>query len=371
MKKYIPAYAVAAALAIGMPVAKAAIPLGDYVTFSGFGTVGAVETSSDQGLFGRDLQSGGANKNPSFNVDSNLGLQLNATATSWLSGTFQVLAEDRNRDYIQPNVQLAYVAAKPIDNVTVRVGRVNAPLFAVSESLFIGYANTWLRAPNEVYALAVFSTVNGVDATYRLDMGSTALSLSAITGKSSAVLAGQPERIHNLEGLNLQLETEWATYRYGYTKARFDVPGVFVFNDRYSFSGLGVSVDHNNIIAQSEFVKRTSEGSPTIIDSDGWYVMGGYRFGSLAPYAIFSKTFRATPNPIPVTVGPQKTTALGLRWDAFTSADIKFQIERVDTFDTVGISFTTRAVPDPFGPPLLAPVANPVTAFSVAVDFTF
>ena len=131
-------------------------------------------------------------------------------------------------------------------------------------------------------------------------------------------------------------------------------------------------MDHNDIIAQSEFVERRSSKSPTVIDSDGWYGMGGYRLGAFVPYAIYSRTWRVTSHPFPILQGAQKTAALGLRWDAFASADIKLQVQRVDTFGTLGVSFTTPELPPtPFGPPLPAPVTNPVTAFSVAVDFTF
>ena len=100
-----------------------------------------------------------------------------------------------------------------------------------------------------------------------------------------------------------------------------------------------------------------SGSNAALIDADGWYAMGGYRVGTWLPYASYSST---KPN---VTAkvhaaGPQDTTAIGARWDVLKAVDVKFQLERIDTKGTRGISFT-------------AVVARPVTAASVTVDFVF
>ncbi len=62
---------------------------------------------------------------------------------------------------------------------------------------------------------------------------------------------------------------------------------------------------------------------------------------------------------VPLISNIQKTVAAGLRWDAFSSVDFKFQVERVNTDGTPGISFSN---PDLAGALRFdVPVTHPVT----------
>jgi hypothetical protein len=376
MKKLVPPAAAALALLGAAPAAFAATQIGEYLSFSGFGTVGAVQTDSDEGKFGRDRQPGGATKSASLDVDSNLGLQLTATATPWLSATVQGLAAMRDKAHIEPAVEWAFVTVKPIDGLSLRGGRMPNQVFAASDSRNIGYANTWLRAPNEVYALNTFQSIDGGDVTYRQTVGPVALSATGFAGKSKFTAFGQDGKVTGLKGLNLQVETDWATFRLGRLSADVDVPGAGIHRDGYTFSGLGVTVDRGNVVAQAEYVTRRASlpQSAPVVDADGWYVLGGYRFGAVLPYLIVASTKSKDTTGFPLrTSGEQKSTAFGLRWDAFKQAALKFQIERIDTNNTKGISFTTPQTPPalPFLPPGNAPITKPVTALSIALDFTF
>jgi hypothetical protein len=350
--------ALASATAISASSAFAATPIGDYLNFSGFGTLGAVATSTDEAEFKQANQSAGANKGGSAIVDSDFAMQLTATATPWLSGTVQMLSIARGMPHLTNEFEWAYVKVKPMDGLTLRGGRMALPMFAVSDSRNVGYANNWLRAPGEVYALALFSGLRGGDVTYTAPIGSTTLTASAMAGKTGGDRS--PERSQTLEGnqlrgLNLTWETEWATFRLGQIRTKVPLPG---FVDSYKFTGAGVMVDRGNIVAQAEYVTRRSAKLPGVVNSDGWYVLGGYRFGQLLPYASYASSRPKVGGSPFYTSGPQHTTAIGLRWDAFKSADVKFQLERIDTQGTAGVSFT-------------APVNKPVTAASVAVDFVF
>jgi hypothetical protein len=370
MKKNHPvAVASALALLVAVPEAGAATQLGEHLSLSGFGTLGAVRTNSNEGQYGKDRQIGGADRKVNYDVDSNLGLQMTATATPWLSATAQLLAAKRKKNHIEAEVEWAFVTVKPMDGLALRGGRMAAPLFAVSDSRNVGFANTWMRAPNEVYALNLFSTMDAIDATQRWSFGSVALTASAFAGKTDFKVNGNDAKAKRLKGLNLLLDTEWATFRVGQAMTDISIPAVGVFNDRYTFSGFGVVVDRDNIVAQVEYVKRKSELAPASVNSKGWYVMGGYRFGAFTPYAFISDVTPQTT----VFDGAQRTKALGLRWDAMSFAALKFQFDRVDTKGTKGVSFATAPTPPsaPGLPPGQASVTKPVNVFSVAVDFVF
>lgn len=372
-RNHLSAACAAALMSMGQP-GYAATALGEYFTFSGFGTVGAVQTNSDEGKFGRDRQVGGADKSVSFDVDSNLGLQLTGTATPWLSATVQALAAKRDKDYLEADIEWAFVKIKPLSNLSIRAGRMAAPVFAISDTRNVGYANTWVRAPNEVYALNLFHVLNGADITYRQTLGPVALVATGFGGKSSFIAFGGADAdCENIRGLNLQLETAWATFRYGKVDTKVVIPAIREKGDPYTFSGYGITVDRDNIVAQAEKVRRTSQHQPTGVNADSWYVMAGYRFGVVLPYFIVSNTEPQYPR-IPFYVSAvQKTKAIGVRWDAFNSAALKFQIDRIDTDNSKGISFDTPSVPPGFpgAPPGNKIVTKPVTAISIALDFTF
>jgi len=322
--------------------------------FSGFGTVGVVRTNTDQAQFGRDRQSyGGADTNATANVDSNLGLQATATVNKWLSGTVQLLTIKRTtEDHLTTEAEWGFVKVVPMQGLSVRGGRLAVPMFLVSDSRNIGYANNWLRAPNEVYGLVSFRRLQGFDVSYQMPIGSTTLTMTALTGTSVTKYGTTHFNMKDVRGANLQLETDWATFRVGKVEAKYDT----VAAPAYSFTGVGVSVDHNNIVAQAEYVQKRAP-TVTFAEADGWYAMGGYRYAAFLPYVSHASTKPKTVQPSN-TSGTQKTTAVGLRWDAFKSAALKFQLEHIDTAGTKGVSFS-------------GPVSSPVTAASASVDFVF
>jgi hypothetical protein len=54
-----------------------------------------------------------------------------------------------------------------------------------------------------------------------------------------------------------------------------------------SFTSVGLAVDWNSFIGQSEFAKRRTDGF--LADTTSWYVMGGYRIGKFTPYYTHAK----------------------------------------------------------------------------------
>ena len=339
-------------------------------TFSGFGTFGIVQTDTDDAQFVRDLQPKGATTHARFDVDSNIGLQLSARPTKWVSATVQLLGMQRSHRTTSLEVEWAYVLLEPVSGLSLRGGRMALPMFAISDFRNVGYANTWVRPPDEVYGLALLHQLEGGELTYRKAIRGTSLSVSVLLGQSFiSVPDGIQVEVKNVKGVNALWETDWLTVRAG------QVTGEAAFAtlpDRYTFSDFSLSTDRNNVVAQVEYVTRRSKVASDAVSADGWYMMGGYRFGKLLPYIIYSKTTSDNPSfPFHLT-GEQSTVAMGLRWDAFRSVAFKFQLERADTHGTSGISFVTPGIPGPPGaPPVSLPVANPVVIGSIAVDFVF
>jgi Gram-negative porin len=346
----------------------AATQLGDYFSFSGFGTLGLVQTDTNQGQFIRDDETSGATTHASFNVDSDLGLQGTVQPTKWLSATVQLLSKERTDKNISTEVEWAYAKVEPVEDLTFLVGRMDLPMFLVSDFRDVNYANTWVRPPNEVYGQALLHQLEGGEARYRLPIKSTTLSLMVLAGKSQLDLNALGELdVKNVRGWNAQWETDWVTLRAGRVWGQVSVGST----DRYTFTGFGATVDRNNILFQSEYVTRRTECCASVADANGWYALAGYRFRPFLPYVSYAKAEDSLPSAFHLT-NPQSTVAAGVRWDAFKSADLKFQVERVNTYGTSGISFSTPALPSAgFGPPGSAAITKPVMVFSLAMDVVF
>jgi hypothetical protein len=357
-----------ATLISGASQSFAATQLGDYFSFSGFGTLGIAQTDTNQGQFVRDDQLNGATTHASFNVDSNLGLQGTVQPTTWLSGTVQLLSKERAEKNISTEVEWAYAKLEPVKGLTFLGGRMALPMFLVSDFRDVNYANTWVRPPNEVYGQALMHKLEGGEVRYRLPIKSTTLSVMVLAGKGHLeALSGMTVNVNNVRGWNAQWDNDWVTLRAGRVWGEVSVGTT----DRYTFTGFGATLDRNNIFLQSEYVTRRSECCASIVDVNGWYALAGYRFRPFMPYVSYAKAEDSLPSPFHLT-NPQTTVAAGVRWDAFKSADLKFQVERVNTYGTSGISFSTPEVPNSgFGPPLIAGITRPVMVFSLAMDVVF
>jgi hypothetical protein len=270
-----------------------------------------------------------------------------------------MLSIARGEKHLTNEFEWAYVKVKPMEGLTLRAGRMALPLFAVSDSRNVGYANNWLRAPGEVYGLGNFQGLGGADVTYAAPIGSTTFTATAMAGNTSTARtpSQDPTKGEQLKGLNLMWETDWATFRVGQIRIPRVLVAALGLVDAYKFTGAGVLVDRDSIVAQAEYVKRRSTKVPGVVDSDGWYVFGGYRLGTVLPYASYASSRPNQSSPFHIS-GPQDTAAFGVRWDAFKSADVKAQLERIDTKGTAGVSFTSA-------------VDKPVIAASIAVDFVF
>ena len=333
--------------------------------FSGFGTLGAVRANTDEGQYKRERQARGADKSGSLLVDSNLGLQLTGKANDWLSATVQTLTAQRTEDHLTTKIDWAFVKATPLDGLALRAGKVSLPNFLISDTRRVGYANTALRPSDEVYGLDLLNGgLKGADISYRLPVAGNSLTVTGLAGKSSFTPTNSSStlEVKDVKGLNLVWDGDWYTIRLGTISGKPQIAGFS--GEIYKFTGLGFTLDRANFVLQGEKVKRRSSPGGSFLNADAQYILAGYRIDKVLPYLSLAER---KPYQGAFAVAPQKTTALGVRWDAFSSAAIKFQAERVDTQGTTGASFITPPVL-PFGN---KPITQPVTTLSVAVDFVF
>jgi len=414
MKKRI----IATLLALPLAVSTAYAQDSSGVRISGFGTGALTWTNSDQAEFSRPNQASGARKNVTTGVDSNLGLQADYAINSWLSVTGQGLVRKDAEDDFGAELSWAFAKARINDELSVRVGRIGLPVFMISDYRNVGYANTFLRPPGELYSQVPFSSINGADVTWQHGFGDTNVTAQLAYGGTESQLVGNTVDAHRVSALNLVAEHGPLTLRFGRADARLSLNTSTSLNTllaglrsagtgyrfpqlnqladelqlnkkKASFTSAGLGLDWNNIVVQTEYAKRKTDSY--VNDTSAWYAMAGYRFGKVLPYYIHSELkidsvptnsvpaacpagYPAACTPTMATLrggvdtlkntgigqGEQSTDTIGVRWDFHRSVALKAQIDRVRPQNGHGL--------------FLAPqpgFKGPVTVGAVALDFVF
>lgn len=346
-------------------------------TFGGFGTLSAVHSTEKQADFSANpLNPGqaGATREWSYGVDSRLGAQLAYNGDRW-SAVLQVVAERNVTNSWRPVVEWANVQYQVTPELSLRFGRIALPLFLSGDYRKASYALTAVRAPSELYGALPISNSDGIDASYRWTLGEwkhttqvlyggTRVRLSdtlhadarALTGFSNTSTAGAVTV--RATALKADLETKLGGQLFsalrqfgaqGETLARRYEPD----GKRASVLSIGASYDPGQWFVMGE-VGRINARS-ILGDKSAGYVSAGYRFGSVTPYATFSKVVANTPTrvdgldlsslPPPYAAAGQRlnkelnawlsmisvqdTLSTGVRWDAGSNTALKFQFDHV------------------------------------------
>jgi hypothetical protein len=419
MKKTVIATLLALPLAVSTAYAQDSASGFPAVKVSGFGTGALTYADTDNAEFARPNQVSGSSKNFRTGIDSNLGLQADMPVNSWLSLTAQGLVRKDAEEGYGAELTWAFAKARLSDEVSVRVGRVGLPVFMISDYRNVGYANNMLRPPAEVYSQVPFNSIDGLDVVWQHGFGDTSVTTQFAYGNVKSPLSGN---IHakgkQIAALNISAEHGPFTMRAGHATAKVTVDDSVSLNTllgglraagagyrfaqlatladdiqanekRAAFSSLGLAMDWNNIVVQTEFAKRKTKAY--INDTSAWYLMGGYRMGKFMPYVSHSslKIDSAVVNTVPTSCpagypaactptvqalgagvrrlpntgvgqGEQSTNTFGVRWDFAGSVALKAQIDRVKPKNGTGLFVNAK------------PGFNEtVTVGAVALDFVF
>lgn len=385
---------------------------------SGFGTLAVTRSDDTRAEFVRPNQVNGSADNFRTGIDSNLGLQADYAVNSWLSLTAQGLVRQDAEEHYGAELSWAFAKFRISDDLNVRLGRIGLPVFMISDYRNVGYANTMLRPPAEVYSQVPFNSVDGADVTWRHDIGNTSLTSQLAIGAIKTPLAGDLHvRGKDILALNVVAENGPFTLRVGHARTKVTVDDSTSLNnlvgalraagagyrlpqlgllasqieakgDKGTFSSIGLGVDWNNFVLQTEFARRKTD--TYINDTSSWYLMGGYRIGKFLPYYTRAKLKidGAIENTVPASCpagypaactptlqqlgtgvlrlpytgvgqGEQTTDTIGVRWDFAQSMALKVQVDRIKP---TGNGLFVNAQPG---------FSGPVTVGAVALDVVF
>ena len=387
-------------LVLPYSIALADSDISNAITISGFGTLAGARTNTDNAQFARPNQVSGVNTTWGDGVDSNFGIQATAKVNDMYSFTAQGLVRKNVTNQFGGELAWAFAKAKLSDEFSVRVGRVGFPVFMISDYRNVGYANTMIRPPVELYGQVPIESVDGADVVVQKMFGDTTVTGQLAAGSTNLdVASGFSVRIRDMIGLSLTAENGPFTFRFGRLNLKFTTNDFVPLNTLVAglnqagfgsvasnlqaqnatgtFTSLGMGVDWKNILVQTEYAKRKTT-SLIYADSTAWYTMVGYRMGKFTPYINHASATQDSPRTVasmptsgpylPLTQGVNAFTAngvlqtsnsLGLRWDFSKSAALKVQIDRVSpqgegSFVNVLPGFT-----------------GPVTVFAAGIDFVF
>lgn len=371
------------------------------VAIGGFGTAALTKTNTDEGEFGRVRQAGGAGKDARTGVDSDFGVQATAKFSETLSVTAQGLArKSGERDQYGAELTWGFLKYKIDDDFSVRLGRIGMPIYMISDVVNVGYANTMLRPPTEMYRQVPFDYVNGGDVLYRHSYGDTTATAQFGIGTTKYATAPSSTTNIGIMATQLLLENGPFTYRVGYARANVSVHNAGLgtllntvrqagldsvanqletIDRRGTFASVGLTMDYQNVLGQAEYGKRKVE-TLLVPDTSSWYVMLGYRWGKFVPFYMHgdvkqdsARGIAALPAsgqlaPLSAAVNGaikslsllQSSDAVGLRWDFHKSAALKVQVDRVRPREGSGYFLNVK------------PGFNgPVTVYAAGVDFVF
>ncbi|TXI22436.1 MAG: hypothetical protein E6Q67_06220 [Roseateles sp.] len=370
-------------------------------SLSGFGTLGLVRTTTDQAQYVVGGEPRGADRGGSADVDSKLGVQLGAKFNQMFSGTVQLLSKQNGKGNFNPGVEWAFAKAQLAPSLSVRLGRMGGPFFAVSDFRDVGFANTTLRPPSDVYNQVPVNHFDGADVTYQIGTGLGTVTAQLFGGRAKDTYQRTDIELTKVVGFNTTLEMDGGlSLRLGYVTGDLTVksaslntlvntlratPFASVGNQmdpnkrKVSFTGLGLNWDEGAWLVNAEYTMRRTE--TYVADTDAWYVTVGRRFGNWTPYATASQ-IRTVDSNVTNTVLPlnaqlaqlkaivdstvagqhraQKTLAVGTRWDFARNFALKAQF---DHLRPQGVGFFTQVQPGYTG--------GPVNVLSLSLDTVF
>lgn len=385
----------ALALAGGLALASSSATADTGFKFSGFGTLGLTHMSSDQadfkGAFADVPNGAGRTASTSAKPDTRLALQVDMALSDKLDFVGQVLTRQNRFNNYEPSIEMLNLKYNFSKATSARIGRIAHPFFLASDTRLIGFANTFARGPSEVYNQSQIYNSDVVQLSHRLPLAGGNAVVTAGFGESSygnptsnAALADEDKgKYRKLMFADINWEIGALMLRLSHHTGRSDFNAngakplyanaalvnasladeLSLMDKKVSFTGLGLVYDPGNYVVQAEYtMTRWGLGDKSVVpNADAFYVMGGWRTGSLTPYVVYAK--RKTDEPRVVTgfavaqlnaaftgyaantANAQHTVSAGLRWDFRPNMALKLQLDRVTVDSKSGVSYLTNLNP--------------------------
>lgn len=274
------------------------------VRVSGFMNVVAGVNNLDDGK--KDIINGYDNKYD-FQNDSLAAVQFNGSIADNMGAVVQLIAQKSEVDD-DIHMEWGYAYYDATDELRILAGRIRPSLFLYSNYLDVGYAYTWITPPSEVYYQAQITNLDGVNATYNLELDDSTVTFNVYGGNSSGKKVNPADgsimdfSYDSIAGAEIAYINDYMKIRAGYTRSEVTnntnvfpdtTPAAVVRALEFSesnaaFYGVGISVDYEGILFASELIQRDMDET-VAPDVTSYYAMLGYKIGAFTPnftYAV-------------------------------------------------------------------------------------
>lgn len=333
------------------------------VEISGFGTLGAVSTDNKDMWFTRWGVNFPGDSDPDFSPDSLIGLQASLRLTAQNNITLQAVAREDGTERTEPRVTLAFFRQTLAPGLSMRLGRLRVPFFMLSDSLYINYANPWVRPPVEVYSLNPFNDLDGIDFIYHTRLGGLDAEIHPYYGSGQVPFPQGKADLKETWGVNVVLTHGNLSLHLGHGDGRFSfergdphfkaisaglravgqesvIADLSGSRGETSFDSVGVQWDDGEWQLVGEYAQRRA--NRYVVSAHGWYLSLGRRIGSITPYVTVAqqsldKQFAEAKLPpgrlaeawdlfLTSRNNAQRSVTLGARWDVSPQAALKAEV---------------------------------------------
>ncbi|MEZ8010233.1 MULTISPECIES: hypothetical protein [Vibrio] len=240
-----------------------------------------------------------------FEEGSLIGLQGEFEVNESTSAVVQMVARGTKKENWTPDVEWAFLSHKVTPNLTLRGGKLRLPLFMYSDYLEVGYAQTSVRVPSEVYGPVVLTSLTGGDFIYDIELEDSTASFQGFVGaqklSASKHTYSADTQFDDIVGGVINWTDDTWTLRAVYAQATVSSSTNWIldndplnlgnsyemqntkFNDeKAKFYGIGGRYDNGNLALVSEVTRTTVEGFYQ--DVDAAYLTVSYRVNEFTPY---------------------------------------------------------------------------------------
>ncbi len=366
--------------------------------FSGFATMGLVVNNHPELGFRRDItqSEGPSDGTLEWKTDSLIGVQWQGRWSPKFDATLQLVAKERHKNELQKAVEWAFVRYRPMDGLDLRVGRLGADVFLLSEFRQVGYTYPWVRPPQDYYGALALYHFDGFDLTKRFDLARGTLNVKVFYGETEQDYPGSDTTDDGVtlnftpRGISFNLEMDNWRWRYTYVDVKYNnnmvapltdaleatVPlwpeavsiaeGLNTKGKGLTYHALGGVYDDDTWWLQGEAARLSSNA--TLNPSGRYYYLSvGRRFDDILVYATqgFARPDRGVPSYSPPQGYPpelamqldmvaagvnrsvqgisqkQSSIGVGARWDFRPRMALKFQVDRF-SIDKSGTNLWSR-----------------------------
>jgi hypothetical protein len=184
----------------------------EQLQLSGFATLGVVTSDSDHHGYRKSVGSNGAvySGEIDFKQHSLLGLQADWNISSSFDFVYQGVLRDLPEPSFDRYTTLAFIRYELDTNWSFRLGRTAPDIFLLTEYRDVDFSYTWATAPNEVYGIVPYRSIDGIDITYNKRALGGIFTGKIFTGSSEAEISAstivQEVNIEDIIGISLSFD---------------------------------------------------------------------------------------------------------------------------------------------------------------------